>query len=95
MLAVGWMAVGCGDDGHEPKPYSTYQACFDVHVEAEQLAPVDAILACCLEHPIADAQPACGDTAPDCITYLTANLNQTSASTVEKQDACAAYEQQR
>jgi len=83
------MALGCGED--PPKSYDTYQACFDDRtMKGMELVP-DAIVACCLENPIGGLTKACGATTPDCINYLTANLNQTSASTVEKMDACAAY----
>lgn len=92
VFAVVSLALGCGDDGHEPTAYSNFQLCFDAHQDDEALSPVDAILSCCVEHPVTDLRPACGATAPDCINYLTANLSQTSASTVETQEACAAYE---
>lgn len=98
IIALGACAAlataGCGDDGHEATAHATYQACFDTHVEDEQLPVLDAILMCCAEHPIDGARPACGATAPECINYLTANLAQTSASTVEVMDACAQYEAQ-
>lgn len=95
ILLVVMLMAACGEEGHEATPHDTYQECFDVHVDDELLSPIDAILSCCLEHPIAGASPACGDTAPDCINYLTANLNQISASTTEVRDACATYEESR
>ncbi len=83
--------LGCGEDGHQATPYATYQACFDVHAEDEMLPVLEAIAACCVDHPIADQRPACGADAPACINYLTANLSQFDASYVQVQDACAAY----
>lgn len=87
------LASGCGED--PPESFATYQECFDSRtMEAAQLVP-DAIVMCCLDHPIGGMTSACGLTTPDCINYLTSNLNQTSASTVEVMDSCAAYIQKR
>jgi hypothetical protein len=86
-------SIGCGDD--PPASFATYQACFDDRTMAGKQPVQDAIVVCCLDHPIMDVSPACGDTTPDCINYLTANLNQTSASTIEKMDACAEYVSQK
>ena len=87
------LAAGCGED--PPESFPTYQACFDARtMEAAQLVP-DAIVMCCLDHPIGGVTSACGLTTPDCINYLTVELSQTSASTVEKMDSCAAYIRKR
>ena len=51
----------------------------------------EAIVVCCIDHPIAGMLPACATTTPDCINYLTANLNQTSASTIDVMEGCAEY----
>ncbi|MBA3456284.1 MAG: hypothetical protein H0T42_24500 [Deltaproteobacteria bacterium] len=83
------LVSACGED--PPESFPTYQECFDSRtMDAAQLVP-DAIVQCCLDHPIDGMTSACGTTTPDCINYLTVNLNQTSASQVEKMDACAAY----
>lgn len=82
-------SVGCKDDA--PEAYATYQECFDDHVEAEMLPVKEAIVICCLEHPIDGHVMACGADKPTCINYLTASLNQTSASTTDVMDACADY----
>jgi hypothetical protein len=87
-------AAGC-EDGHDHSAYTTYQACFDQHTMKEKLPLQEAIVVCCLDHPIDGVSPACGDTKPDCINYLTANLNQTSASTTEVMDACTEYVSQK
>ena len=91
LLLIG--TVGCKDDPIEA--YPTYQACFDEHTMKELLPTQEAIVVCCLEHPINGISPACGDTKPDCINYLTINLNQTSASTTTVMDACADYVAQK
>jgi len=82
--------VGFGCSSDDVEGFDTYQACFDSRPLTD--AAGDRILRCCLEASIDGAQPACGNSAPDCINYLTNNLNQFDASTVEVQDACAAYE---
>ncbi len=82
-------SIGCKDDS--PTAYPTYQACFDDHVMAEMLPVKEAIVVCCLEHPIDGHLMACGANKPDCINYLTASLNQTSASTTDVMEACADY----
>jgi len=84
--------AGCGDDGPDTDPFPTFQQCFDQHTEREMEPVIDAILSCCLDHPIDGMRPACGDDRPACINYLTANLAQTDASTVEVMDACQAYQ---
>lgn len=87
LLLLG--TVGCKDDPIEA--YATYQECFDEHTMEESLLVPEAIVICCLEHPINGISPACGDTKADCINYLTSNLAQTSASTTQVSDACADY----
>ncbi|MBL9020525.1 MAG: hypothetical protein JNL83_40445 [Myxococcales bacterium] len=85
-------SVGCGED--EAKAYSTYQACFDD--KAKEMLPIqESIVKCCLEHPIGGTTIVCGDAKPDCINYLTANLSQTSASTIDVMDACGEYVSQK
>jgi hypothetical protein len=91
LLLIG--AVGCKDDPIEA--YPTYQECFDDHTMKEMLPTKEAIVVCCLEHPINGISPACGDIKADCINYLTINLNQTSASTTDVMDACADYISQK
>ena len=93
MLAV----YACGDDNgnSEGEAYDTYQECFDDHTMVESLPVQEAIVVCCLEHPIAGVKPACGNTAPDCVTYLGANLSPTSASSADVSAACDTYVTQK
>ncbi len=95
VLASLVLLAACGEEGHQPEPYGTYQACFDDHVEKQMRTVPDAIIECCRDHPIAGVKPVCGADRPECINYLTANLNQTSASTVEVEDTCQLYEDTR
>ncbi len=87
LMVLG--SVGCKDA--PPEAYATYQECFDDHVMKESLPVKEAIVVCCLEHPIDGHLMACGVNKPDCINYLTASLNQTSASTTDVMEACADY----
>lgn len=83
------LPVGCKDDAEES--YDTLQDCFTDHTEVETLPIVEALVVCCLDHPIMGVNPSCGDTEPDCINHLTDEINQTDASTVDVMDACAEY----
>ncbi len=91
VLAIGSTACEQEHGGG----FATYQECFKDHFEDEMLPVKEAIVVCCLEHPISDVVPVCGETKPDCINYLTANLSQTSASTTDVMDACADYVSQK
>jgi hypothetical protein len=93
-LSLAALPFGCkSDDG--PEAYPTYQECFDDHTLTEMLPIEEAIVVCCLEHPIANVSPACGATKADCINYLTANLKQTSAGVGEVMNACQTYVDQK
>jgi hypothetical protein len=95
-LAVALFSVLCiasvGCEAEEAKSYATYQACFDEQtMKGDKLPVQEAIVKCCIDHPIGGMTLVCGATKPDCINYLTANLAQTSASTIDKMDACDTY----
>mgnify|MGYP003419506571 FL=1 len=86
------LPIGCKDDAAES--YDTLQDCFTDHTEEESLPVVEALVVCCLDHPIMGVNPSCGDTEADCINHLTDEIKQTDASTVDIMDACAEYEDQ-
>lgn len=87
-LLAGVLAAGCSSD--EIPSFPTYQECFDSRPFADP--PIDKILICCLDVTINGERYACGESRAGCINYLTNNLNQFNASTVEVQDACTQYE---
>ena len=89
VLVAGAIWVGChsADDA----PFDTYQLCFDQQTEVQLQPVIESIVECCIDHAIAAVKPACQNTVSDCINYLTANLVQTDASTVEVHDGCQAY----
>jgi len=92
-LAVLLLTYGCGSDSDD-EDYATYQECFDQHIDADKLSHEDAIVDCCTKHKIAGLTGSCGLNKADCINFITANLDQLSASTVEVMAACEFYEMQ-
>lgn len=80
--------------GHDHDGYSTFQACFDEHTMVESLPFQQAVVVCCLDHPINGVSEACGATAADCVTYLGANLTSTATQT-EVMAACTEYVTQK
>jgi hypothetical protein len=88
-LVASAVLAACG--GTPPDAYATYQACFDDHTMVEALPVPEAIVVCCLEHPIAGVKPSCGATAAACTDYLGINLSATSATPAEVTAACADY----
>jgi hypothetical protein len=89
LALVLLLPVGCKDAAKES--YDTLQDCFTDHVEGESLPVVEALVVCCIDHPIMGVNPSCGETEADCINHLTDEINQTEASTVDIMDACADY----
>ncbi len=89
LLALLLLPVGCKEDAAES--YDTLQDCFIDHTEEESLPVIEALVVCCLDHPIMGVNPSCGDSEADCINHLTDEIDQTDASTVEVMDACAEY----
>jgi hypothetical protein len=89
MILLALLVGACGED--PPKSYDNYQACFDDQTEKGMLPVMEAIVACCLEHPIDGARPVCLSAVPECINYLTNNLNQVSASPTEVRTSCEEY----
>ena len=88
------LVVGCSGD--TVKSYPDYQTCFeDLQDKDDTLSNIDAIVDCCLDHPIGGESPACGDTTPDCINFLTNNLAQTSASQSDLNMGCQQYVDER
>ncbi|HEY4055932.1 MAG TPA: hypothetical protein VGM39_04960 [Kofleriaceae bacterium] len=83
-------AASCGSD--DPPSFATYDDCFDKRPLADM--PEDKILECCTNATVNDNKQPCGASAADCINYLTDNLAQQKASTVEVMDACTMYADQ-
>lgn len=82
--------VGACGGGGESQAYATFQACFDDHTMKESLSTSEAIVVCCIDHPIGGKKDTvCGTTSADCVTYLTANL--TGPTSAELMSACDDY----
>ena len=99
LLCIGFalsvFAFACGgSDGGDAESYDTYQDCFDDHTMVESLSFHDAVVVCCIDHPIDGHKLACGATSADCVTYLGANLTS-SATTDQVQMACDDYAVQK
>ena len=92
-LLLVLLLSACHD--HDHSSYSTFQACFDEHTMEESLSVMQAIVVCCLDHPIDGVSEVCGTTATACVDYLTANLAATSASDPDRTAACDEYVRQR
>lgn len=87
-IAVFCLATSCGDDD-EHKAYSNMQECVDEHTTQESLTSMDAIVGCCLDHPIDGQRPACGASGADCRAYLTNSLPGPTATEIAA--ACDEY----
>ena len=92
------LTAACGDGNMvDADPFATMQLCFDEHHGEEALSVNDAIVVCCLDHPLGTAMthPSCKDSVADCTTYLNSDpvgmLSLTSATAAEIQAACTDY----
>ena len=89
------LAAGCSGNSDE-ESYDTFQACFDDHHNVETLPVDQAIVVCCVDHPIGSAgkNVVCGADSASCTTYVTANLSATSATSSDISTACTTYQTQ-
>lgn len=95
FLFASLLLSACGDDGGDSESFDTFQDCFDDHHVEESLPTKEAIVICCLDHPIAGVTEVCGATAATCETYLGTNLDTASATSTEVTEACTDYEMQK
>ncbi|MDB4956916.1 MAG: hypothetical protein JWO36_4485 [Myxococcales bacterium] len=69
--AVTVSAFACGNNAPpDADPFATMQLCFDEHHTTESLPVNDAIVICCLDHPINGVHPSCGNTVAECTARL-------------------------
>ena len=85
-VGIALFAFACHD--HDHADYASLQACWDVHTNEEHLGFQEALVVCCLDH--LGSPDTCGKTAPECVTYVGANLTSTATST-EIETACDEY----
>lgn len=88
-VLVALLLSACGDDA---LTYSSFQACFD-EIDKSQ-SRRDSIFTCCADREIGGATQVCGISATTCASYVTSNLEPTSASQTEITEACDDYEMQ-
>lgn len=91
MLGVPLALAACGDkNANEAEPFDTLQACFDEHHNEESLSVHDAIVVCCVDHPIAGVHPSCGAAKTDCVAHVRSALDA-SVTTNDIDAACTDY----
>src|SRR5437660_764380 len=91
LVALPLTISACGSSNTmEADPFDTLQACFDEHHNMESLSVHDAIVVCCLDHPIAGVHPSCKDTQADCVAHVDAELDN-SVTSADIQMACTDY----
>ena len=95
LLTTGLLACGDHDHDEDAEPFDTFQDCFVDHHDEESLSVNDAIVICCLDHPIDGVTEVCGATAATCETYLGTNLDASSATSAEVTAACDDYATQK
>ena len=93
-LSLSLVLAACGDSAPDADPFDTLQACFDEHHNQESLPVQQAIVVCCLDHPIAGVHPSCKDSQTDCVANVRAEL---TAATLDADitAACTTYLSQK
>jgi len=95
VLVSALVLTACGSKKPmEAGPFDTLQACFDEHHRTESLSVHGSIIVCCLDHPIADVHPSCGNTQADYINHVRTELDL-SVSDSDIQTACTDYISQK
>ena len=95
LSSMAMFAACGGDDGEDAEAFPTFQECFDDHHNVESLSVNNAIVVCCIDHPINGQTLVCGADAAACKTYLGTNLSTTSATADEVDAACTDYATQK
>ncbi len=70
--------------------FATLEDCYTEHHVTESLSTHDAIVVCCIDHPIAGVHPSCENTQADCVTHVRAELDS-SVTDADIQAACTDY----
>lgn len=85
-----------GDDG-DAEPFDTYADCYYDHHNEESLPIGQAIVVCCIDHPIGADDPnvVCGETELDCEDYVDANIGDDTVTAGDITAACEDYITQR
>jgi len=93
LIAVLVVPACSGDDPMTgDTPYATLQSCFDHHTSVEHLGPQEAIVVCCISHPIGGKTMSCGASSSECLTHVSAALTGVTQQNISM--ACTTYESQ-
>jgi hypothetical protein len=90
LLVAPLVLTACGDEEEGAEPFETLLACFDEHHNVESLSIQEAIVVCCLDHPIAGVNPSCKDVEADCVAHVTTELGS-AVTAGDVQAACTTY----
>ncbi len=92
-LLISVAVAGCSKDNpaEDADAFDTLQACYTEHHGTEGLTIQQAIVTCCLDHPIGgQAAPTCLNTQADCVTHVRGLLDA-SVVDADISAACATY----
>ncbi len=96
-LVIAGAVAGCSNNNSaaDDDAFDTLQACYDEHHGSENLTVQQAIVTCCLDHPIGgQAAPTCLNTQADCVTHVRPLLD-TSVLDADISAACTTYISQK
>jgi hypothetical protein len=92
LVALLFAVVGCGGGDGEEEAYDTLDDCFVDHTQGDEGLPVvEALIVCCLEHPIDGVAPSCGATVEECEDHVGSEISVDEASDREVAEACEGY----
>lgn len=97
LLALPLVLTACGSNNPvDADPFDTLQACYDDHHSGSEHLPIQqAIVTCCLDHPIANMKaPTCLNTVADCVAHVRAALDA-SILDADINAACTTYISQK
>jgi hypothetical protein len=97
FLALPLVLTACGSNNPvDADPFDTLQACYDEHHGGSEMLPIQqAIVTCCLDHPIGGMKaPTCLNTAADCVAHVRAALAP-SILDADINAACTTYISQK
>ena len=85
--------TACGDHKtSDAESFDTLQDCYDDHHGTEHLTTQEALVVCCVDHPIGTSKehPSCGNTLDACKAHVRAEIDS-SVTDTEVGAACADY----
>ncbi len=98
LVLLSLVLAACGDGSKtDAEPFATFEECFTEHHTTESFPTNQAIVICCLSHPIgsAAANTVCGADVNACTAYVTANITGSDATAADITAGCTDYVSQR